>query len=81
MESSAKQQVLLKSAQTDPWSSDFPSNSGPCDSAHELGTFHLCPMRGAQSFIIIKYPYLLILLNILIEGCDTCQAALSPLPH
>lgn len=81
---SAKQQMLLKylfSAQRDLWNSDFPSNSGPCDNAQELGTFHVSLMRGTHKFIIIKYPYLLILLNILIQGCDTCQAALFPLPH
>lgn len=82
MESSAKEQILHKSTQTDPWNSDFPSNSGPCDNAHELGTFHFHLMRGTHHFIIIiKYPCLLILLNILIKGSDTCQSALFPVPH
>lgn len=81
MKSSAKQQTLHKCAQRDPWNSDFPSNSGPCDNGHELGTFHLSLTRGTHYFIIMKYPYLWILLNILIKGCDSCQAAPSPLPH
>lgn len=34
-----------------------------------------------HDFIVNKYPYLLTLLNILIKGWDTCQAALCPLPH